>query len=412
MDALRQIVALVLALAATGTCAYWGVALFKIIRTRMRVPTARAGLTLPEPSGGWPSVCVVIPAHNEQDVIAELTRSLRMQDYPALRVVLSLDRCTDATATRAREVIGDDPRCEILELTACAEGWAGKVHAVHAGVTRSRSAQDADLLLFADADTRFDPACVRACVALMRHRGDELLSLLSTLTTTRWFERAWQGAAGFELARQYPLEHANLRDNRRAFANGQFMLFDSKAYRAIGGHEAVKDELLEDLALARRMAYAGRPAGVYLADAMLACSMYNSPAEFRRGWKRIYTEAAKRRVDRLVKSAWQVRLCGCVLPVLGFALAIAAAAGWLGNGAGTPWLVALGAASTILYLSAVSLACVMGGSPVWCALLHPVGAWETARILGEAAGDLRKGVPTMWAGRSYVRPVRRAGDPE
>jgi glycosyltransferase involved in cell wall biosynthesis len=415
MDWAKMVITVVLALAAIATLVYWSVALFKVLRTRAQVPTARAGLSLPEPKGGWPEVCIVVPAHNEQEVIGRLAKSLRAQDYPRLRVVLSLDRCTDATAARAREAIDGDERFEILELTACAEGWAGKVHAVHSGVTRSKSAKSAEMILFADADTEFDPGCVRACVALMCSRGDELLSLLSTLTTERWFETVLQPAAGLELMRQYPITHANLRENRRAFANGQFMLFNAEAYRAIGGHEAVRDELLEDLALARRMAYAGRPTGVYLADGLLHCRMYNSLKEFARGWKRIYTEAAKRRDDRLTRSSWQARLCGSVLPTLG-ALLIAASPflGETGPGGDSTRgiLLGLGIASTLAYAAALAVVYRMGRTPLWCLPMHPVGAWFTAGLLRAAARDLRRGVPTTWAGRSYVRPRRRAGDPE
>src|SRR5205823_291327 len=95
---------------------------------------------------------------------------------------------------------------------------------------------------------------IRACVALLERRRLDLLSLLSTLTCDTWFERLAQPAAGFELVRQYPISRANRRSNPRAFANGQFMLFRRAAYDAIGGHGAVHDELLEDLALARRLA--------------------------------------------------------------------------------------------------------------------------------------------------------------
>ena len=51
-------------------------------------------------------------------------------------------------------------RFEIVEIDACPNDWAGKVHAVYAGVTRSRGAADADFLLFADADTLFSPGCI------------------------------------------------------------------------------------------------------------------------------------------------------------------------------------------------------------------------------------------------------------
>lgn len=398
------------ALAAVATLVYWTVAMFKVLRTRASVPTARAGLSMPPPEGGWPTVCVVIPAHNEREVIGQLVTSLRAQDYPNMRVVLSLDRCTDDTAAVAREAAGGDERFEIFEITQCPEGWAGKVHAVHAGATRSNSAPGAELLVFADADTAFEPGAIRACVALLRSRGLDMLSLLSTLTHDRWFERAVQPAASLELMRQYPITRANKREGRRAFANGQFMLFTREGYQAVGGHVAVKDELLEDLALARRMAHAKRPAGVVLADGLLSCRMYHSWEQFVRGWTRIYIEAAKRRPDRMERSAWQTRIMGCVAPLLACALAPLAAL--VAPEPARAALIALGLAATLAYFAGLALAYASGRTPIWCVLLHPYGAWRTASILARGAFELRTGVPTVWAGKSYVRPVRHAGSPE
>lgn len=407
MQAFFSILLPLLALASLGTLIYWGTVLGKIIHSMRAIPTVRRGLTLADPGPGGPSVCVVVPAHNEESVIAQLVASLRGQDYANLRIVLALDRCTDRTVAIAREQIGSDPRFEVLELTRCADGWAGKVHAVHSGVTRSTHAKDADLLLFADADTIFDPGCVRASVALLLERKLELLSILSTLTHDRWYEFCVQPAAGFELMRQYPIMRANLDKDRRAFANGQFMLFDAAAYRAIGGHEAVKEELLEDMELARRMAYAGRPSGVFVSDGMLTCRMYHSWSEFVRGWKRIYTESAKRKDARLRKAAWQASLCGSISPMLCFTLLVLTLAGAPSDNSAVRFgLLALSALGTLAFVLAVGKAYRIGHTPLWCVLFHPFGAWRVSSILNQAARDLKTGAPTLWGGKSYVRERR------
>ena len=215
----------------------------------------------------------------------------------------------------ARAEIAGDARFEIVEIDTCPATWAGKAHTVHAGITRSRAALAADYLLFVDADTTFAPGCIAAALALMRERRLDLLSLLSTLAHDTWFERIVQTAASFELMRQYPLRLANAPDERRAFANGQFMLFRRDAYVAIGGHEAVKDALLEDLALARRIVAAKRTPGVFLAAGLFRCRMYTSWPEFRRGWKRIYIEAASRKAKRLSLLEWRIRWLGTIMPV-------------------------------------------------------------------------------------------------
>lgn len=376
-----------------------------------RIPTARAGLAsaLDRPPTG--AVCVIVPAHNEEDVIGTLVDSLKAQDHPRLSVVLSLDRCTDATARVARERIGDDGRFHLHEVKACPDDWAGKVHAIWSAVQGAEAARRADYLLFADADTIFDPRCVSACVALLEHRRLDLFSLLSTLTTDRWFEKIIQPVAGMELVYQYPLTRSNAPDARRPFANGQFMLFRAEAYRKVGGHAAVKDELLEDIALARRVAEHGLAPGVALADGLLRCRMYPDWDSFRRGWKRIYTESAKRRSSRLRRSALRVRLLGVVLSACTLALVAISAAALVarppGLDPGAPRFgLMLGLGALGLWWWALARIYRSGGSPTWAVFLAPWGFWSVGSILAEAARDLRRGVPTHWAGRAYLRPDR------
>ena len=398
---LLEIFAWSLGAGAIGTIVVWGLVLTVLERSVRAVPTLRQGLTLAEANPPTGRVCVVVPAHNEARVIAGLIRSLAGETYPQLSIVLALDRCTDDTAALARAEIAGDARFEIVEIDACPSDWAGKVHAVHSGVTRSRGATDADYLLFADADTVFAPGCIASSLALMRQRGLDFLSLLSTLTHTTWFERVVQTAAAFELMRQYPLLLANAVTGRRAFANGQYMLFTREAYAAIGGHAAVKDALLEDLALARSIEAAKRNAGVFLAAGLLRCRMYADWPQFRRGWKRIYTEAANRNARRLAVAAWRIRALGTFLPVWTFGCALFGAL-VAGRDARMGWpLLALSLVAFMVWLVALLRVATVAHAPLWTAPLHIVGAWLTAGLLSEAARDLRSRTPTRWGGRDY-----------
>lgn len=394
---------------AVVTLGLWAFIWIRVEQSAWSVPTLRLGRRLAEANLPTGRVCVVVPAYNEERVIGALVRSLRAETFRDLRVVLALDRCTDGTAAAAREAIADDPRFEIVEVAACPHDWAGKVHAVHAGVTRSRAAADADFLVFADADTEFAPGCIAASLALLRHRGLDLLSLLSSLTCRLWFERIVQTAAGFELMRMYPLTEVNARRRPKPFANGQFMLFTRDAYEAIGGHAAVKHALLEDIELARLVDAHGRRGGVFLAAGLFHCRMYADWEQFRRGWKRIYTEAANRNPRRLMLAAWQSRFLGTIFPlwtqVCGLGAVVVAAR----DAAIAATLSGLWLAATTTWLVALVRIATLARAPVWTAPLHVVGAWLTADVLAEAARDLRTRTPTSWGGREYdvsaPRPV-------
>ena len=387
---------------AIATIVCWGLVAVLVERSVRSVPTLRAGEALARDDPPTGRVCVVIPAWNERRVIANLVRSLRAETYPQLSVVLALDRCTDNTAALARVAIDGDPRFEIIEIDECPAGWAGKVNAVHTGVTRSRASTDADFLLFADADTEFMPGCIAASLALMRQRRLDLLSLVPTLGYERWFERVVQTGAAFELMRQYPPERANAVGERaRAFANGQYMLFSREAYTAINGHEAVKSALLEDLAFARSIQTAKRRTGVFFAAGLLHCRMYAEWSQFRRGWKRIYTEAVVRKPRRLVINAWRLRAFGTLLPLWTFACGIWGAR-ILAEDATAGWeLLGLSLVAVAVWLGALLRVCALIGAPLWTAPFHIAGAWLTAGLLAEAAHDLRAHKPTTWGGRDY-----------
>lgn len=386
---------------AVVTAILWGMVWFLVEQSTRVVPTLRLGQSLASADPPSARVCVVVPAHNERRVIAGFVRSLRAETYPQLRVVLALDRCSDDTASLARAEIAGDPRFEIVEIDSCPDDWAGKVHAVHAGVARSRGAQDAQFLLFTDADTVFEPGCIAASLALMRARKLDLLSILSTLTHDTWFERVVQTAAAFELMRQYPLTRANGLKERRAFANGQFMLFGRDAYDAVGGHAAVKNALLEDLALARLVVDHRREAGVFLAAGLLRCRMYADWAQFRRGWKRIFTEAANRKAARLKVSALRVRFLGSVLPVWTLGCGLYGTL-LVARGIGIGWpLLGLWLLATLIWLGALLRVAAVAQAPAWTAPLHVIGAWLTGRLLNEAADDLRSHRPMQWGGREY-----------
>lgn len=256
----------------------------------------------------------------------------------------------------------------------------------------------------------FDPGLVRASVALLLARKLDLLSLLSRLTSEQWFETWVQPAAGFELVRQYPLDMVNREVRPRAFANGQFMLFRRELYDAIGGHERVKHELLEDIAFARHLDIVRKKMpsrwGVLMTDGMLRCRMYRDWESFRRGWKRIYTEASLRRPRQLREWSWRKRMSGVVMPVAGLVCAAAGPIVLMWDGPLGWTMIGAGFASVgVFVVTMVRIYADQGLGARW-ALAYPFGAWRVAGLLDEAARDLDQGVKTVWGGREYAREVK------
>lgn len=422
MDALDVTLLVGAALCGAGAL-YWCVAIFRIARELTRLPRVREGLSLGEPAGGWPRASVIVPAHNEEMLAPRCAEALLASDYPSLEVLFILDRCSDATLERLRPIAARDPRLRIIENHACPADWAGKCNAARVGAAEAGG----EVLLFTDADTAFDPLLVRASVALLRHRGLSLLSLLPTLTRERFFERAVQPVASLTLLRMYPISSANRPVNPRVFANGQFLLFERSMYERLGGHSAVKDDLLEDIAFARAVRdRGGGRCGLFVAESMLVVRMYESLAGFVEGWKRIFIEACLRRPSRLRRKAVEVLALGVGLPIVQIvtlvvalfaivarpasALAETGGAGAT-SGAGDFHGIALAA----LLASAIGLLLEAGAlvvchrqaqAPALGVLFHPFGSLMVVRSLWGGAADLDRRRPVRWGGREYVLEPR------
>lgn len=393
---------------------YWAGVFYHAIRTERRLLTARQAATLPAPwtdPQNWPSVCVIIPAHNEAANIEALARSLLTQDYPAgkLHITLALDRCTDQTQPILERITAGSPHFSIHVVSAWLPDWAGKVNAVWQAVLNTPSAKTADLLLFADADTVFDPGCISATVKLLYHRNCGMLSLLSTLAARTWFEKIVQPASAMELLRQFPPLQVNKSLQSRSLANGQYMLIRRAVYEQLGGHAAVSDALLEDITLAAYVKHAGHMSEVAFADGMLLCRMYDTWAQFVSGWRRIYVELANRKPSRIDKAALVNFSFGFVLPLcavaaIPFGLIRAGGEGIIQQVA--PVCVAVAAFGLLAYLAFLTYAYLRSRAPLWAIPLHPLASLATAWILWTSARQLVAGVPVKWAGRQYVRTPR------
>jgi glycosyltransferase involved in cell wall biosynthesis len=244
-----------------------------------------------------PQVSAILPAKDEEVYVAECLRSLRRQTYPNLEILVVDDRSTDRTGAIAREIAAGDPRIRVLTIDHLPAGWTGKTHALHHAAQRARG----QWLLFLDADTTLAPQSLAIMMEYARTQGAALASLLPELRCETFWERAVQALAGITLMQSFPLHVVNDDRSPLAFANGQYILIERMAYRAAGGHEAVKDRFVEDIALAERVKALGFPIRVALARGIVSCRMYASFAQLIKGWSRIF-------YDALGRSPWRLTL--------------------------------------------------------------------------------------------------------
>jgi len=208
---------------------------------------------LPDPPA-WPSVCAVVPARNEADVIGRAVSRLLAQDYPgAFRVVVVDDGSDDGTAVAARAV-ADAAAAERLEVLAGAplpQGWTGKLWAMTQGA--DAAAAQPDYLLFTDADIEHAADSVRRLVARAEAGKLVLVSLMAKLRCDTFAETMLIPAFVFFFDMLYPFANANDPRSPVAAAAGGCMLVRREALAAAGGLAAIRAEIIDDCALARRM---------------------------------------------------------------------------------------------------------------------------------------------------------------
>jgi hopene-associated glycosyltransferase HpnB len=203
-------------------------------------------------------VIAIVPARDEAEVIRASVSSLLQQDFPGrLEIVLVDDESTDGTGdiARARAAeLGAPERLTVLRSDGPADGWTGKIAAMHRGFTYVRSLpEQPDFVLFCDADIAFEPHVLARLVAGAAARGSVLSSLMVKLRCESPAERWFIPAFVFFFQKLYPFRAVNDPRSRIAGAAGGVMLVRPESLAAAGGLPAIRDSLIDDCALGALM---------------------------------------------------------------------------------------------------------------------------------------------------------------
>jgi len=223
-----------------------------------------------------PVVSVIVPARNEEASLGACLESLISQAGVEFEIIVVDDHSTD----RTREIASSFAGVRVIEAGPLPDGWTGKNNAMVRGVREARG----EWLLFTDADTFHLPGSLAHALQEARANQEDLLSYSPEQIARSFWEMAVLPVVFAELAREYPPSKVSDPKSGAAAANGQYILVKREAYDAVGGHEAIAGEILEDVALARAFKAAGRKIRFrYAADAVRT-RMYRNWAQLRDGW--------------------------------------------------------------------------------------------------------------------------------
>ena len=230
-------------------------------------------------------VSAIVPARNEEAVIAECVESLAVQEEIAEILVID-DQSSDGTAEIVRSLAAKYSKVRLLEAAELPAGWTGKNHAVWIGAKEARG----EWLLFTDADAVHVADSAAKALFIAAENGAALVSFSPEQVMQTWYEKAVIPYVFARLNNRFRFADVNDPTNTAAAANGQFILIRRDAYDAIGGHASIAGEVLEDVALAARVKAAGFRIWFGSGKGIVRVRMYRSFAGMWEGWKKnLYT---------------------------------------------------------------------------------------------------------------------------
>lgn len=342
----------------------------------------------PPVPAAWPAVAIVIPARDEAEVIGKCLRSLLRQDYPGpCRVVLVDDNSTDGTADIAARIAAEQDRERGLTVVSgkpLPEGWTGKLWAVSQGMAAARSSDPVDYFLLSDADIVYAPEMLRWLVAHTLAREALLASFMVKLRCDSSAERFLVPAFVFFFQMLYPFPWVNRANHAVAAAAGGCILVRADALQEIGGIETIRDALIDDCALARKLKTRG-PIWLGLTDRVRSIRSYPD-------WSDIAQMVSRSAYAQLGYSL--VQLAGAVVGMtLTFVVPPLAAL----TGSPSASLAGLAAWAIMALLFIPTLR--MYGIPRWRAVALPAIAFSYLMFTLNSAWQTIRGKGGFWKGR-------------
>jgi hopene-associated glycosyltransferase HpnB len=327
----------------------------------------------------FPEVDIIVPARDEAHTIGPVIASLLAQDYGGrYRVILVDDNSADGTGSLA----GCDAKLTVITLQSKPAEWSGKLWALSQGVAVSH----APVLLFCDADIVHDPRHLSSLVAKLVLAQADMVSEMVRLNCASLAERALVPAFVYFFQMLYPFSKVNDPRSSVAAAAGGTVLIRREALRRSGGIEAIKNSLIDDVALAKLVKKSG---SIYLGHSGLAESI-RCYAKFADVWQMIARTA-------FTQLRYSAALLALTLLALATVWLVPAATILFGHG----WQIAVGLVA--FGLSALSYLPTLRRyhrNGLWALALPLIALFYMAATVGSAVNYWR-GRGARWKSRAY-----------
>ena len=206
----------------------------------------------------YPSVCAIIPARNEADVLPVSLKSLLNQDYSGqFSIILIDDQSTDKTGEVAQEIanqLNQSSRLKVISGKPLPIAWSGKLWAMEQGIQTAKN-QDLspDYFLFTDADIEHHATNLKELVTKAEKEDLALTSLMVLLRCDSFWEKLLIPAFVFFFQKLYPFPWVNNPHNKMAAAAGGCILIKRDRLEEIGSIPSLREALIDDCTLAQKI---------------------------------------------------------------------------------------------------------------------------------------------------------------
>jgi chlorobactene glucosyltransferase len=343
-----------------------------------------------------PHVSIIIPARNEERNISRCLSSVLSNDYPAFDVVVVDDRSSDRTSGIVESLAREDKRVTLVKGGQLPAGWVGKNFAIYQGIRQASG----EWLLFTDADTCHSPQVLRQTLSFAIDNGIDMVTIMPHLECDTFWEKVVQPVVIGMILTFYPPFLVNDPKSKVCIANGQFILIRRDVYDAIGGHQRIKDRIIDDQAICENVKGSGFRVKCLLATELMTTRMYTNLREIWFGWSKSCFVALK---------ASLIRVCFCICfiiatGVLPFVTLVFSAILIASGNASRTFLV-------IFWLSLLIFAVILTirllyGRKIFrmsatYSLSYPLGALMLTAIVLYSAFHGTLGRGAVWKGRTY-----------
>jgi chlorobactene glucosyltransferase len=344
-----------------------------------------------------PKVSVIVPARDEASNIGRCLTSLLQQDYENYEVVAVDDRSVDDTASIIADLAAVHQKLKLVHGdSAPPDGWTGKCHAIN----QALRVADGDWLLFADADTVHTPSSISLAVSCATSTRAHMVSFWplhevgtfweKLITPILWGTFFWSDA----------FQSVNDLSYDTAYAVGHCIFIERRAYEFVGGHEAVREWIIEDHALAKLVKRKGLH--LIMADGrhLLQVRMYTNLKNLWHGWSKMLYACLE--YDNWLLLALVVMLIGTLISPFATAAYLAAA-----NLSGTlpdqpELLIQLcGIELLIVFMWWLIALSHCKGGRWWYFPLAPLGAAILVACYLRSFQMVNSGAEVNWKGRKY-----------